>query len=75
MRSTALADNGIFVPCRGASALATRYLESARWEHCVQMVADEQTHRLPADKTSRRRMACLASCATLPSLTRTLVKH
>ena len=52
------------------SSVAARDLEQGyralrAWEHLVQMVSDEQTHRLPEDATDRRRVAALAGYLTL----------
>jgi glutamate-ammonia-ligase adenylyltransferase len=41
------------------------YLELRRIEHRVQMVADEQTHELPADEAALERLARFAGFATL----------
>ncbi|HEY1446931.1 MAG TPA: bifunctional [glutamine synthetase] adenylyltransferase/[glutamine synthetase]-adenylyl-L-tyrosine phosphorylase [Caulobacteraceae bacterium] len=43
-----------------ATDLAGAYGLLRGWEHRAQMVADEQTHRLPEDDADRRRIAALA---------------
>jgi glutamate-ammonia-ligase adenylyltransferase len=59
-----------------AVELAKAYDSLRRWEHRVQMIADEQTHRLPAAADARRRIAALSGCSTLKAfdaaVTRTL---
>ena len=48
-----------------ADALTRSYGTLRALEHRAQMVADEQTHRLPEDDTARRRIAALAGYKTL----------
>jgi [glutamine synthetase] adenylyltransferase / [glutamine synthetase]-adenylyl-L-tyrosine phosphorylase len=71
----ALAANG-HVARRTADELAVAYRRLRAVEHRVQMLADEQTHRLPESDPERRRIAALSGHATLRSfdaeITRTL---
>jgi glutamate-ammonia-ligase adenylyltransferase len=48
-----------------ADALAQSYRDLRRLEHRVQMVGDEQTHRLPKADDDRRRVAALSGARTL----------
>jgi len=48
-----------------ASDLAGAYNTLRAWEHRVQMIADEQTHRLPQADGERRRVAALAGFSEL----------
>jgi glutamate-ammonia-ligase adenylyltransferase len=50
-----------------ARELAQAYRTLRAWEHRVQMVADEQTHRLPESDADRRRVAALAGYDRLRS--------
>jgi [glutamine synthetase] adenylyltransferase / [glutamine synthetase]-adenylyl-L-tyrosine phosphorylase len=43
-----------------AADLADAYVRLRGWEHRVQMIADEQTHRLPERDEDRRRVAALS---------------
>ncbi len=71
----ALADAG-----HVAAETAAQLSEAYRWlravEHRIQMIADEQTHRLPESDTDRRRIAALAGYDQLrgfdAAVTRTL---
>jgi glutamate-ammonia-ligase adenylyltransferase len=71
----ALAEGG-FVSAEAAAELADAYCTLRALEHRVQMIADEQTHRLPAADKERRRVAALFGFADLrrfdTSVTRTL---
>ncbi|HXQ12073.1 MAG TPA: bifunctional [glutamine synthetase] adenylyltransferase/[glutamine synthetase]-adenylyl-L-tyrosine phosphorylase [Caulobacteraceae bacterium] len=60
----ALADAGQ-VSQRAASELADAYRALRALEHRAQMVADEQTHRLPEDAAGRRRIAAMSGAANL----------
>ena len=60
----ALADAGQVEP-RAAEELAAAYRELRGIEHRIQMIADEQTHRLPEDAEDRRRVAALSGEANL----------
>jgi glutamate-ammonia-ligase adenylyltransferase len=55
----ALAAAGVTTPAVAAE-LASAYAELRALEHRVQMVADEQTHRLPEADAERRRVAALS---------------
>ncbi len=59
-----------------AAELAKAYDTLRGIEHRIQMLADEQTHKLPEADAERRKIACLAGYARLPSfdaaITRTL---
>jgi hypothetical protein len=48
-----------------AAELTDAYDRLRRWEHRVQMVNDEQTHRLPEDAGERLRVAALSGFAEL----------
>ena len=48
-----------------ADELAAGYRQLRALEHRVQMLADEQTHRLPADERERRRVAALSGFSDL----------
>ena len=50
-----------------AETLAEAYRELRSWEHRIQMVGDEQTHRLPQSSAERRRVAALSGFQRLPS--------
>jgi glutamate-ammonia-ligase adenylyltransferase len=71
----ALADAG-HVSQAAAADLAEAYRALRALEHRVQMIADEQTHRLPAGERDRRRVAALSGEGDLrkfdASVTRTL---
>ena len=60
----ALAEDG-HVTAEAAQDMADAYLSLRAWEHRVQMVADEQTHRLPEADGDRRRIAALSGEADL----------
>jgi glutamate-ammonia-ligase adenylyltransferase len=60
----ALARTG-HVPAAAAAALRAAYDSLRRLEHRTQMLADEQTHRLPESDADRRRVAALAGYRTL----------
>ncbi|SFI21558.1 hypothetical protein [Jannaschia pohangensis] len=47
-----------WVKPRDREILAREYCYLRRVEHCVQMVQDAQTHRLPRDEDGLRRLAC-----------------
>jgi glutamate-ammonia-ligase adenylyltransferase len=55
----ALAGSG-HVEAATADELAEHYRTLRAWEHRVQMIADEQTHRLPEADAERRKVAALA---------------
>jgi glutamate-ammonia-ligase adenylyltransferase len=61
----ALAEAGQIVPA-AAREMASAYESLRGWEHRIQMVADEQTHRLPEADGERRRIAALAGYDALP---------
>ena len=71
----ALAEAGHVAP-RTAVELAAAYVRLRGIEHRIQMLADEQTHRLPESDADRRRVAALCGFAPLRSfdaaITRTL---
>jgi glutamate-ammonia-ligase adenylyltransferase len=48
-----------------AKDLDEAYHRLRAWEHRVQMIGDEQTHKLPESDEGRRRVAALAGAATL----------
>ncbi|HEX8234203.1 MAG TPA: bifunctional [glutamine synthetase] adenylyltransferase/[glutamine synthetase]-adenylyl-L-tyrosine phosphorylase [Caulobacteraceae bacterium] len=60
----ALAEAGHVAPAT-ARELTEAYRELRRLEHRIQMIADEQTHRLPEDPAARRRVAALAGYGDL----------
>lgn len=60
----ALAADGQVTPAV-AGQMADSYRRLRALEHRVQMVADEQTHRLPRDSGERRRIAALAGAPNL----------
>ncbi|MFN3521911.1 MAG: bifunctional [glutamine synthetase] adenylyltransferase/[glutamine synthetase]-adenylyl-L-tyrosine phosphorylase [Phenylobacterium sp.] len=62
----ALAEAGHVLP-QAAAELAEAYVTLRAVEHRVQMVADEQTHRLPEADPDRRRVAMLSGYSRLPS--------
>ncbi len=65
----ALAEAG-HVSSRAAAELADAYRALRALEHRAQMVADEQTHRLPEDAAGRGRIAALSGAADLAPLRR-----
>ncbi|HEX2801290.1 MAG TPA: bifunctional [glutamine synthetase] adenylyltransferase/[glutamine synthetase]-adenylyl-L-tyrosine phosphorylase [Phenylobacterium sp.] len=71
----ALRDAG-HVTATTAAELSAAYQALRGVEHRIQMLADEQTHRLPESDAERRRVAALAGYDRLPSfdaaITRTL---
>ncbi len=71
----ALTDAGHVTP-EAAAELAEAYVTLRGVEHRIQMLADEQTHKLPESDADRRRVAALCGYARLPSfdaaITRTL---
>ena len=71
----ALAEAGHVSPA-AAEQLTTAYLRLRAVEHRVQMITDEQTHRLPEANAERRRVAALSGHETLRAfdagITRTL---
>jgi glutamate-ammonia-ligase adenylyltransferase len=48
-----------------ARDMAEAYGRLRAWEHRVQMIGDEQTHKLPESAEARRRVAALAGARTL----------
>jgi glutamate-ammonia-ligase adenylyltransferase len=60
----ALAEAG-HVSSRAAAELADAYRALRALEHRAQMVADEQTHRLPEDAAGRGRIAAMSGAANL----------
>jgi glutamate-ammonia-ligase adenylyltransferase len=50
-----------------AAELAEAYASLRAWEHRIQMIGDEQTHRLPENPDARRRVAALAGFPRLPA--------
>jgi glutamate-ammonia-ligase adenylyltransferase len=60
----ALAEAGHVSP-EAARDLTEAYGELRAWEHRAQMVADDQTHRLPEDAAARTGIAALAGFKTL----------
>jgi glutamate-ammonia-ligase adenylyltransferase len=60
----ALAEAG-HVSTETAEELAQAYRRLRGWEHRIQMIADEQTHRLPEADAERRRVAALSGKADL----------
>ena len=53
------------VTAAAARDLNEAYLRLRAWEHRVQMIGDEQTHKLPESAEARRRVAALAGATTL----------
>jgi glutamate-ammonia-ligase adenylyltransferase len=69
-----LKDEGwITEEARGELAEAYRFLRSV--EHRLQMVADEQTQRLPADEDALKRFAKFCGFATLKAFEKALTGH
>ena len=62
----ALAQAGHVAP-ETARDLAEAYGQLRTWEHRVQMVGDEQTHRLPEADEARRRVSALSGARSLAS--------
>ncbi|MDB5438935.1 MAG: bifunctional [glutamate--ammonia ligase]-adenylyl-L-tyrosine [Caulobacteraceae bacterium] len=62
----ALAEDGHVAPA-AARELASAYRQLRALEHRVQMIADEQTHRLPEAPAARKRVAALYGFSRLPS--------
>ncbi|MFN3513643.1 MAG: bifunctional [glutamine synthetase] adenylyltransferase/[glutamine synthetase]-adenylyl-L-tyrosine phosphorylase [Phenylobacterium sp.] len=62
----ALRDAGHVAPA-AAEELAEAYVALRSAEHRVQMLADEQTHKLPESDADRRRVAALSGFDRLPS--------
>ena len=60
----ALAAAGHVAP-KAVEELAAGYRSLRGWEHRIQMVGDEQTHRLPQSDAERRRVAALSGFARL----------
>ena len=60
----ALRDAG-HVDAGTAEELTDAYARLRGWEHRVQMVGDEQSHRLPAEEEGRRRVAALSGFGDL----------
>ncbi|MGH6966352.1 MAG: bifunctional [glutamine synthetase] adenylyltransferase/[glutamine synthetase]-adenylyl-L-tyrosine phosphorylase [Phenylobacterium sp.] len=71
----ALTEAGHVAPAT-ADELAEAYVTLRGVEHRIQMLADEQTHKLPESDAERRRVAALSGYSRLPSfdaaITRTL---
>jgi glutamate-ammonia-ligase adenylyltransferase len=55
------------VSTRAAEELAESYAKLRAWEHRIQMIGDEQTHRLPEHSHPRQRVAALSGFARLPA--------
>jgi len=64
-----------FVPLDRARALRAAYLFLRRVENRVQMFADEQTHALPDDATTRARIALSLGFADSAALDAELARH
>jgi glutamate-ammonia-ligase adenylyltransferase len=62
----ALAESG-HVEAATAAELAEAYRTLRAWEHRVQMLADEQTHKLPEADAERRKVAALSGYDRLAS--------
>jgi glutamate-ammonia-ligase adenylyltransferase len=62
----ALAQSG-HVEAATAEELTEAYRTLRAWEHRVQMLADEQTHKLPEADAERRKVAALCGYDRLPS--------
>jgi glutamate-ammonia-ligase adenylyltransferase len=60
----ALCEAGHVTP-RAAADLAAAYVSLRAWEHRVQMIADEQTHRLPEAPAARSAIGALAGFDSL----------
>ncbi|MBS0386494.1 MAG: bifunctional [glutamine synthetase] adenylyltransferase/[glutamine synthetase]-adenylyl-L-tyrosine phosphorylase [Proteobacteria bacterium] len=69
----ALAKEGAIAPEAG-DALSQAYVFFREIEHRVQMLEDNQTHRLPADPERRARVAALAGFASLGALDAAVVE-
>lgn len=57
-----------------ADELTSAYCTLRAWEHRIQMVADEHTHRVPSDSFARRRIAFLSGCINLREFDRSVVR-
>lgn len=55
------------VTAKAAGEIAEAYRQLRGWEHRIQMVADEQTHKLPESDADRRRIAALSGFSSLRS--------
>jgi glutamate-ammonia-ligase adenylyltransferase len=60
----ALAEDGQ-ITAEAAQEMTEAYVQLRGWEHRAQMIADEQTHRLPEDDAARLRIAALSGFSDL----------
>jgi glutamate-ammonia-ligase adenylyltransferase len=58
-----------------AEELRAAYVSLRSIEHRLQMVADEQTHRLPSERADLKRFARFCGASRLPQFERTLSQH
>jgi glutamate-ammonia-ligase adenylyltransferase len=65
LEALAALENAGHVSPKAAEELADAYRSLRAWEHRVQMVGDEQTHRLPENPAERRRIAALSGFGRL----------
>ncbi len=70
----ALTDAGAIAPS-ARDALHEAYVFYRHVEHRIQMLEDEQTHRLPADRETRARVAALAGFESLQAFDAALVER
>jgi len=63
------------LPPEAASELRSAYVYLRRLENRLQMLADAQVHRLPAEPLARERIALAMGARDWPSLTRDLDEH
>ncbi|MFN0025425.1 MAG: bifunctional [glutamine synthetase] adenylyltransferase/[glutamine synthetase]-adenylyl-L-tyrosine phosphorylase [Parvularculaceae bacterium] len=69
----ALASAGVIAP-DAATALAGHYKYLRRVEHRLQMIADEQTHRIPPDTEGASRLAAFLGEASLAAFEQRLIE-
>lgn len=62
------------VEAGAADVLTEAYRRLRNWEHRIQMLADEQTHRLPADEARRRAVAALSGMEDLRRFDRVVAR-
>ena len=70
-----LLEGGKLLPARTVRELGAAYAFLRRLENCLQMLADEQRHRLPADAPTRTRIAIAMRAASWEVLMRELEAH
>jgi glutamate-ammonia-ligase adenylyltransferase len=70
-----LLEGGKLLPARTVRELGAAYAFLRRLENCLQMLADEQRHRLPADAPTRTRIAIAMRAESWEVLMRELEAH